>query len=362
MKNRIDKKLFAILIGYMAAYHVVYISKMVILKFMNEPGYIDISWARLLFGTILCNFVFLMPPIIILIMLATKRMIDQNLGWLSSLGLHFFFSLVYFFLVIFWNTIYNYYVYGESLDLFNREALLNVLYGSTLNFLGYVGFITIIYSYYYVQRIRKSEKQKVELTRQLQYVKMQALKSQLNPHFLFNTLNSISSLIKEDAHKAQHMIGNLGDLFRQVLLVQDENMISVHKEMLILNKYLEIMRTRFSDHLLINIMVNKEMEEALIPSMLIQPILENSIKYGYSYESINLEVNLSIFEDNGYLVVEIQNNGPSVNEDGQNWGLGIANIRERLRTLFEDRFSFSFSNLENEQGVMTSIKIPLVLS
>lgn len=361
MKNRIDKKLFGILLGYMALYHVIYISRRVILKFMDEPGYIDRGWGSVIFGPLLCNFI-IIPPILLLILVVTKKVIDQNLSWLSNLGLHFVFSIVYAFLVIFLNTIYNYFVYGDTLELFGRAVFTTILYGSTLNFLAYGGFVTIIYAYYYVQKISKSEIQKAQLSKQLQNVKMQALKSQLNPHFLFNTLNSISSLIEEEGYKAQHMIGNLGDLLREVLLVKDENMVQVRKEIDILNKYVEIMQIRFSDHLSVESNIEEEVQDTMIPSMLLQPILENSFEHGYSYDSINLKVNLSISRNDKWLTIRIQNNGKPISKNNSDSGMGIPNIQERLETLYGDNFDFSFSNLENGEGVLTKIMVPLILA
>lgn len=361
MKNRLDKRLFGILLGYMALYHVIYISRRVILKFMNEPGYVDENWGVIIFSPIVQNFI-MIPPILLLILVVTKRMIDQNLSWWSNLGLHFIFSILYAFLVIFLNTTYNYFAYGDSLELFSRAAFRSTLYGSTLNFLAYGGFVTIIYAYYYVQKISKSEIQKAQLAEQLQTMKMQSLKSQLNPHFLFNTLNSISSLIEEDGYKAQHMIGNLGDLLREVLLIKDENMVTVRKEIGILNKYLEIMQIRFSDHLSVDSVIEKEVEEAMIPSMLLQPILENSFEHGYSYDSVDLKVNLSISRMDKWLAIKIQNNGVPISENNTSTGMGIPNIQERLETLFGDNFNFSFSNLENGKGVITKIMMPLILS
>jgi len=359
MKNRIDKKLFGILVGYMALYHVIYISRRIILKLIEEPGYIDSTWLYI-FGPILLNFI-IIPPLLLLILVATKKVIAQNLSWLSSIGIHFVFSLLYSFLVVFLNITYNHIVYGDSFDVFSRATFITNLYASTLNFLAYGGFVSIIYAYYYVQKISKSELQKTQLARQLQDVKMQALKSQLNPHFLFNTLNSISSLIEEDGYKAQHMIGNLGDLLREVLLVKDENMVLVSKEISILNKYIEIMQIRFSDHLLVESEIEAEVQEAMIPSMLLQPILENSFEHGYSYDSINLKVNLSISRIDKWLMIRIQNNGVPISVKNGDTGMGIPNIKERLETLFEDNFDFSFSNLENGDGVITNIKIPLTV-
>ncbi len=357
MKNRIDKKLFLLLLGYMAAYHVVYISRRVILKFMNEPGYVDTSWSGIVFGPILCNFL-IIPPIIILILLATKWMIQQRLSWFSSLCLHFSFSLLYVFLVIFLNTIYNYFVYGDPLELFSRVALVNILYGSTLNFLGYVGFVSIIYSYYYIAKTGNAETQKAQLAEQLQIARMEALKSQLNPHFLFNTLNSISALIKENGHKAQHMIGNLGDLLREVLVVRHENLIPLKKELLILNKYLEIMQVRFSDDLSIGIQMDEDLGKALVPTMILQPIVENSLKYGYSYEKTNLKIALSVHKMNEKIRIEVENNGAALPDTGIVEGTGIQNIRDRLETLYKSDFFFSVKNLKASKGVITTIEIP----
>lgn len=344
----------------MAAYHIVYISRRIILKFIGEEGFANIDWWTIVFRPIWVNFI-TVPPLIILLLIATKIMIDRQVKLVYLIVTHFAFFLIYTLLLTAFAGILHYVIYGFNIMEDGEGFFISTLYGSNLNFLGYVGFVTIIYSYYYIQKTARMEVKEARLSQQLQNVKMQALKSQLNPHFLFNTLNTISSLIREDAYKAQQMIGNLGDLLREVLLVKDENMIPVNKEMIILNKYLQIMQTRFSDHLLITIEVDKKAEKALIPSMLIQPILENSFKYGYSYDSTNLIVDLAIFRKDKWLVVQIKNNGPSIADNNLDKGFGIANIQERLRTQFEDDFKFSFSNLENEKGVITSIKLPLVL-
>ena len=361
MKKYIERKLFLILLGYMGAYHVVYIFRRVVLKAIGQPDYVDLNWWQTIFGPILANFI-IVPPIILLVLIATKIMINRNLKWTYVFIIHFVLSFVYSLLITGSTYIYLYFARKISLLEYTlEEFFVNTLFGSNLNFLGYVGFVTIIYSYYYIQRISTSEIQKVQLSRQLQNVKMQALKSQLNPHFLFNTLNSISSLIKEDANKAQRTISNLGDLLREVLLIKDENLISVYKEMLILKKYVDIMQTRFSDHLLVEIKIEKEVEEALIPSMLLQPIVENSFEHGYSYESTDLRVNLSISKMDEWLEIQIQNNGAPISLNNTDSGLGLRNVQERLETLFGEDFYYSFSNLKNGDGVLTNIKIPLTV-
>ena len=342
----------------MAAYHLVYISRRIILKFIEHGAYENADWSSVIFEPILANFI-TVPPVIILVLIATKIMINRSIKWIYLFIVHFILFLFYTILITTVGGIYVYFVRG--LNVFNEDFFVHVLFDSNLNFLGYVGFVTIIYSYYYIQKTARMETQKAKLSQQLQNIKMQALKSQLNPHFLFNTLNSISSLIKEDANKAQRTISNLGDLLREVLLIKDENLISVYKEMLILKKYVEIMQTRFSDHLLVEIKIEKEVEEALIPSMLLQPILENSFEHGYSYESTDLRVNLSISKMDEWLEIQIQNNGAPISLNDSDSGLGLRNVQERLETLFGEDFYYSFSNLKNGDGVLTNIKIPLTV-
>lgn len=359
MKKYIDRKLFLILLAYMAAYHVVYISRRVILKLIDHEAYADVDWWLVAFEPILSNFISV-PPVIILVLVATKIMINRKIKWIYLFVVHFALFLLYTSLITAFAGIYAYFVSG--FNMLEEGFFIVTLFGSNLNFLGYVGFVTIIYSYYYIQEVARMEIQEAKLSQQLQNVKMQALKSQLNPHFLFNTLNSISSLIRVDTHKAQHMIGNLGDLLREVLLVEEENMITVRKEMIILNKYIEIMQIRFSDHLLIEKAIEIDVEEALIPSMLLQPIMENSFEHGYSYDLTDLKVNLSISKTNNWLIIQIHNNGVPISQNSNDSGLGIRNIQERLETLFGNNFDFSFSNLEDEGGVLTRIKIPFTLA
>jgi len=358
MKKYIDRKLYLILLGYVLAYHVIYVSRRVILKLMGNQGYEDISWMATILEPVFSNFI-IVPPIIVLILIVTKAMINKKYAWKYIIGAHFIFSIVYVGLLYIFSAIYINLFKETSIEIFSEQGLVLMLYGSNLNFLGYVGFVSIIYSYYYIDKTSKAELQKARLSEQILNIKMEALKSQLNPHFLFNTLNSISSLIKLNSDKAQEMISNLGDLFREILLLKHENRIALHQELRILKKYIEIMEVRFSDHLLVNIAVDPQLNDVLIPSMIIQPIIENSFNHGYSYEHTELEVNLNIYEEDQKLVVKVENNGALINAENKTAGIGIRNIKERLKTIYEDDFEFSFSNLNNKNGVVTYLKIPL---
>jgi LytS/YehU family sensor histidine kinase len=181
---------------------------------------------------------------------------------------------------------------------------------------------------------------------------------------MFNTLNSISSLIEIDIEKSQNLIADFGDLFRDILASTDDHLIPLNQEISMLNKYIEIVSVRFSDHLNISIDVDENLLDALVPSLLLQPLLENTIKHGYSYSNTELKVKISIYKQKKYLFIRIENNGALLKdslEDLMNKGIGLKNTFDRLTTLFNDDFQFNLKNNHDETGVETIIKIPYVL-
>ncbi len=358
MKKYLDKKLFFILLGYVAAYKTVTVSRAAILKLIGEEGFIDISWHEIIFEQIIGTAITI-PPIVIIILIVTKIMIDRNYKWSYIIGFHFIFSWVYGFLVSLSGELYFIFTEGGTFQLFSTNGILDIIYTSSRDFLGYVGFVSIIYSYYYIARSTKMELQRAQLSEQLMNIRMEALKSQLNPHFLFNTLNSISALIQEDQKKAQDMIANLGDLLREILILKDENLIPLHQEIKVLEKYIDIMMVRFSDHLDFNIKIEENCVNMLVPCMLIQPIIENSLKHGYSYGTTSLRVKLQIHEKDDKLIIHIENDGKSLDKNKLNNGTGLRNIKERLITLYNHDSEFLFNNVKGNKGVFTMIKIPI---
>lgn len=157
----------------------------------------------------------------------------------------------------------------------------------------------------------------------------------------------------------------LNDILHAIKIIFGLNIIDTNfnnNRFIVLNKYIEIIQIRSSDHLSVECTIDEEVQEAMIPSMLLQPILENSFEHGYSYDSINLKVSLSISTIDKWLIIRIQNNGAPISGKKGDSGMGISNIQERLETLFGDNFDFSFSNLDNGEGVVTKIMVPLILA
>jgi LytS/YehU family sensor histidine kinase len=219
--------------------------------------------------------------------------------------------------------------------------------------------ISIVYSFYYFQKTQKVELEKSQLSNQLSNARLNVLKYKLHPHFLFNTLNSISSLIESDTKLAQDTIADFGDLLRDLLELKDTSLIPLQEELTISKRYLDIMSLRFSDHLTVSINIEKNIDHVLVPSLILLPIIENSIKHGYSYNITKLEIELSILLKNNKIHITVKNNGEPLKTTKPTYGNGLQNTVDRLRLLYNNSYTYSMKNLQNKKGVITTIIIPV---
>lgn len=198
-----------------------------------------------------------------------------------------------------------------------------------------------------------------QLEEQLTKARLETLKMQLNPHFLFNTLNMISSTMYEDTPAADKMIANLSDLLRITLKNSSRGENTLAKEIEILNLYTEIMKARFKDKLEIELKIDDETTIALVPNFIFQPLVENSIKHGMeSLTSIKIEVYSQKVADK--LVIKITDNGPGIQKDLAailNGGVGLSNTVERLEKLYGNNFEFNWENLAGG-GLLLTMEIP----
>jgi two-component system, LytTR family, sensor kinase len=212
-------------------------------------------------------------------------------------------------------------------------------------------------------QLLQSEKQKaLKATTMAHEAQLKMLRYQLNPHFLFNTLNAISTLVLIEENKdANKMVSKLSDFLRYTLNTDPIKKVPLEQEVHALNLYLEIEKVRFDERLTINIDISDDAKESLVPSLILQPIIENSIKYAIAQlpDGGILDIKARVFANE--LLLEVGDNGPgAVIEKGQLkelHGVGIANTKERLRTLYENNYSFVLS--ENKPtGLKVNIRIP----
>ncbi|WP_298516529.1 sensor histidine kinase [uncultured Kordia sp.] len=226
-------------------------------------------------------------------------------------------------------------------------------------FLTYFGITSVIYTYYYSNRLKTAKLQRALLAEQLTDTRMRVLKSQLQPHFLFNTLHNISSLIETNTKQAQNMLNDLSDLLREVIVLKEDHFNTLAQELYILQKYIDIVSIRYSDHLTITTHIAPNIEDTRVPLMMIQPIVENAIKHGFTGNTEALEIAISIIEKDDHLCIEIKNNGTPISAtlyELTSKGTGISNIMNRLDALYHDNYTFEVENIEH--WVIVSIKIP----
>src|SRR5580700_3061247 len=191
--------------------------------------------------------------------------------------------------------------------------------------------------------------------------RMDALTSQINPHFLFNTLNTVSSLIRFDPDMARGVVLKLSNILRR-LLRKHETFVPLREELEFIDDYLDIEVIRFGrDKLQIFKEIEEETLETFVPSMLLQPMVENSIKHGLAPRLEGGQIHLRTRQSNGRLLIEVSDNGmgipPERLADVYGGGIGISNVHERLRLLYGDQFKMDIRSQEG-QGTQIHIEIP----
>ena len=209
----------------------------------------------------------------------------------------------------------------------------------------------------YYERFRERDMRAAQLKEQLARAELQALRSQLHPHFLFNTLNSIASLMHEDVDAADDMLADLSLLLRVYLSCHDKQEVPLQRELTLLETYVRIQKRRFEDRLLWVCDVPQELLGAAIPALLLQPLVENSIVHGIASQSAPGYVRFRARSNGPMLDLEIANDGPGLAEN-RTESIGLSNTRARLRQLYEECYSFEMTGGRNG-GVVVTITIPL---
>jgi len=181
--------------------------------------------------------------------------------------------------------------------------------------------------------------QAVQLQAQLAEARLQTLRMQVNPHFLFNTLHAVSSLVERDPRGVRRMIARLSELLRYTMERAGEQEVSLHEELLFLEGYLEIQQIRFQDRLEVEEDIAPDVLDALVPSLILQPLVENAIKHGVSRIEEMGRIEIKAWREDETLCLSVRDNGPGLVEtsgDGERTseGVGLRNTRERLQSLY----------------------------
>jgi len=251
-------------------------------------------------------------------------------------------------------------------NLFRRYVLglpkaMSLAYVFHGNLLTYSILVAATQGYLYYQRYRQGELRSAQLSAQLAQAQLQALRMQLHPHFLFNTLNSIATLIHKDPGAADRMTARLSDLLRLTLDNIGVQEVPLAQELEFLERYLEIERTRFSDRLVVRIEVATETLDARTPYLILQPLVENAIRHGIAARSSPGCVIVRAARDGAMLVLEVKDDGPGIRSPAaSNNGIGIPSTRVRLEKLYGDAHTFELSNAA-EGGLAVKLAFPFQL-
>lgn len=211
------------------------------------------------------------------------------------------------------------------------------------------------------QRIARHQTESARLSEQLTKAQLNALRHQIEPHFLFNTLNAVAGLVRERRNDAAvNMIAALSDFLRRLLQDPNKQEVTLEQELDFAQRYLDIEKIRFADRLRVSVDVPKELLPARIPGLILQPMVENAVKHGISKRAQGGLLQIAARRSDRFLTVSVGNDGPQLPADWQENqpGIGISNTRSRLRTIYGDQFQFNISNRQ-QGGVEASLSVPL---
>ena len=184
------------------------------------------------------------------------------------------------------------------------------------------------------EKLREKEVAEERARKLAAEARLRSLEAQIHPHFLFNTLNSISSLIGVNPARAEHIVGRLAALLRASLDASGQPLIPLQQELAMVESYLDIERARFGDKLRSSIAVPTDLESAKVPPMSVQSLVENAVKYGITPQSDGGEVVVAVAAENGNLRIEIRDTGPGFDLSAVPAGHGLDNLVSRLNALF----------------------------
>jgi two-component system, LytTR family, sensor kinase len=239
--------------------------------------------------------------------------------------------------------------FWEANYIILRSFLLDIIYGFLLTVLG-------AYLWQYALRLRNTQLMQERLQTRLIRAELHALKMQLQPHFLFNTLHTISNLAPIDSSKAQLMIARLGELLRISLEHVSSEAVPLRRELEFLGGYLEIERVRFEDRLKVVMDVDDAAMNAEIPNMILQPLVENAICHGINKKAQGGVITIRGRRQSNRILIEIADDGGEVpSEDHVGWGIGLSNTKARLQQLYGMDFSFEIQSTNTGTSVRFDI-------
>jgi signal transduction histidine kinase len=246
----------------------------------------------------------------------------------------------------------------QAVALLSAQWFLQAVRVAGVNLPVYAGFVLAWHAGTFYRDARDRQMRAVELESLLQQAQLEALRSQLNPHFLFNALHSMAELVHTDPKLAEQMIVRLGELLRQVLQSSTRQEVTLAEELEFIRGYVEIEQMRLGERLHVTWDIEAGALEARVPSLILQPLVENAVQHGIAASSRAGTLVIAARRDAQFLQLEIRDNGPGLGQTSvdRRQGIGLANTRARLQRLYGDRQGFE---LQAGDGLTVRVRIPV---
>jgi two-component system, LytTR family, sensor kinase len=296
-----------------------------------------------------------------LVLWLSRRFCIQRQNWLRRTVFHFLISLALVSTLLALNFMAFMILMGRAGQITPFRVFGFLYYNLDRWMLLYWFILLMSHAFSYYNSYRKGELKASQLRTQLVQSQLEALKMQVHPHFLFNTLHSISALLNKDTEAARKMITRLGDFLRLTLENSGSMEVTLQQEIEFLNGYLEIERIRFQDRLTTDIRVDPEVLDAQVPNLILQPIVENAMRHAIG-NSKNGRVEIVAAPRNGVVRIEVKDNGPGIDaervlEARRGKGVGLANTQARLDGLYGEAARFELTN-NPAGGLIVTLEIP----
>jgi sensor histidine kinase YesM len=299
-----------------------------------------------------------------LVLWASARLPIERNNWIRSSLLHVPISILLsvFLTAVGHISLWLYWGYraGKPFSFANMTRFVVANFSEGIGIYLLIALTSYAVSYY--RRYREGQLKTLQLEAELSHAQLQALKMQLHPHFLFNTLHSISALLTKDIESARKMITRLGDFLRLTLENSGSPEVTLQQEMEFLSCYLEIERIRFQNRLVTRLDLGDQTLDAQVPNLILQPIVENAIRHGIAPRSTPGLIEIEAKQHNGRLRIQVRDNGPGLSEHRTSEylfekGLGLANTETRLKRLYGAAHLFDLRN-NPDGGLIVTLEIP----
>jgi two-component sensor histidine kinase len=226
------------------------------------------------------------------------------------------------------------------------------------HYLIFWGLVILSHAWSYHRRVQQRELRTAQLEALLAQTRLQLLSMQLQPHFLFNTLNTIAEMVHHEPATAERMIGGLSHLLRETLQAGGVDRVPLDHELRLLDRYAEIQRARFGDRLTVTFSIADSARAALVPGLLLQPLVENAVTHGIGARSGAGRIDVIANREGDRLIVEIRDDGRGLREDAVVEGIGLGNCRARLAALFgSDQAGLTIASREGG-GAVVRVTMP----